>query len=59
LFEIFNPGHGLDNIKFDDETNSIHAGASIYSWGNLQALLAFPKDSTKGAGGLVEFYRAP
>ena len=29
LVEIFNPNHKLDNIKFDNETNSIHGGAIV------------------------------
>ena len=58
-FEIINPNHFLDNIKFDSETNSIHSGAIIYSLGGFLAVGDFPNKSKHGVGGLVEYSRDP
>ena len=56
---MINPLNYLDNIKFDSETNSLHAGAITYSLGALLALKKFPRNSKHGVGGLVEYERNP
>ena len=56
---MINPNHKIDNIKFDIETNSIHAGAVIYGLGSIMIFKDFPNRSKLGYGGLVEYSRDP
>ena len=57
--EVIDSVHTCDNIKFDPESKTLHAGTSVYALGKLMAMKDMHKKSDKSVGGLTEYGRDP